>query len=286
VDEWVRADLASGIAPDVLARAQVVVHAAAETAGGFEAHERNSVGATRELLHAMAAAGVRRLLHISSISVLRPPRSPWECQGEQTPLAEDAAELGPYTWGKCGSEQLVSEARQRGEIEARIIRPAALIDSEHLEMPGLLGRRLFGRWHLGLGRPGLPFAVCDVTTAANAVAWCAAHFAEAPWVLNLIDPTIGTRAELLERFRKEGWRGRVIWTPISVLAGAATLARTAMGALKGERPQPMAIWSILRSRRYDPTLSRLVLQAAREPDQTLSREAREATVPSADVVHG
>jgi predicted dehydrogenase/nucleoside-diphosphate-sugar epimerase len=283
VEEWLRADLAGGIRPDALAGAQVVVHAAAETAGGFEAHERNSIGATQELLHAMAAARIRRLVHISSISVLRPPRSFWERQGEQTPLAVDPVELGPYTWGKCGSEQLVTAAAQRGEIEARIMRPAALIDWEHLDMPGLLGRRLFGRWHLGLGRPGLPFAVCDVRMAASAVAWCAAHFAEAPQALNLIDPSIRTRAELLDRFRQHGWRGRMVWTPISLLAGAAMLARTALGALKGERPQPMAVWSILRARRYDVTLSRRVLEAARAQAPAFSREPRGAAVSSAGV---
>jgi nucleoside-diphosphate-sugar epimerase len=247
VHEWVRADLADDIAPDVLAGAKVVVHAAAETAGGFEAHERNSVGATRELLRAMTAAGVRRLVHISSISVLRPPRGPfWERQGEQTPLAERPEQLGPYTWGRCASEQLVAAAQARGEIEARIIRPAALIDFRNLEMPGLLGRRLFGDWHLGLGRPGLPFAVCDVSTAGAVVAWCADRFAEAPPTINLFEPDLGTRAQLLDRFRRHGWRGRMVWTPISLLAGAAMSARLVMGVLKGERPQPLAIWSILR----------------------------------------
>ena len=58
VHEWVRADLAREIPADALAGAGVVVHAAAETAGGFEAHERNTVGVTRQVLGAMAAARV------------------------------------------------------------------------------------------------------------------------------------------------------------------------------------------------------------------------------------
>src|SRR6267143_1571120 len=133
----------------------------------------------------------------------------------------------------------------------------------------LLGRRLFGRWHLGLGRPGLPFAVCDVSTAAAAVAWCADRFVESPPIINLLDPTIRTRAQLLDRFREHGWRGRMMWTPISLLAGAAIAARFAMGLVRRERggaggAQPLAVWSILRSRRYDPALASTVLAAARE----------------------
>ena len=264
IHEWARADLANGIVPTVLAGATVVVHAAAETAGGFDAHERNSIGATRELLNAMTAAGVRRLVHISSISVLRPPKALGERQGEQTPLAERPEPLGPYTWGKCGAEQLVTEAQARGEIDARIIRPAALIDVTNPEMPGLIGKRLFNRWHLGLGRPGLPFAACDVSTAAAIVAWCADRFDEAPALLNLLDPSIRTRRQLLARFREHGWRGRMVWTPISLLAGGVMAARFVMGLLRRERAQPMAVWSILRPRRYDDAASSAAFAAARE----------------------
>ncbi len=278
--EWVRADLANGLGYDVLAGATVVVHAAAETAGGFDAHERNTIGATRELLRAMQAAGIRRLVHISSISVLRPPRPFWERQAEQTPLAQRSERLGPYTWGKCGAEQLVAAAQTAGRIEARIIRPAAFIDWTHLEMPGLLGRRLFGRWHLGLGRSGLPFAVCEVSTAATAVAWCADRFDEAPPIVNLIDPIISTRGQLLEQFRAHGWRGRVVWAPISVLAGAATAARFVMGLA------PLAVWSILRPRRYDAAMASRVLAAMHEHTSVAEPARRAIATPGVSRAYG
>jgi predicted dehydrogenase/nucleoside-diphosphate-sugar epimerase len=262
--EWVRADLAEEIAPSALAGAGVVVHAAAETAGGFDAHERNTVGATRQLLRAMAAAHVRRLVYVSSISVLRPPRSFWERQTEQTPGAAHSERLGPYTWGKCAAEVLVAAAHEQQEIQVRIIRPAALIDWEHIELPGLLGRRLFGRWQLGLGRPGLPFAVCEVGQAGAAVAWCADHFADAPPIVNLIDPAIRTRGQLVERFREHGWRGHVMWVPISLLAAAIMVARQAAALARRERARPLAVWSVLRPRRYDPAVATMVLAAASE----------------------
>jgi len=262
VHEWVRADLAEEVPAGALAGAAVVVHAAAETAGGFEAHERNSVGATRQLLRAMTAARVRRLVYVSSISVLRPPRTLWERQTEQTPLADHAERLGPYTWGKCAAEQLVVAAQQRQEIEARIIRPAALIDWENIELPGLVGRRLFGAWHLGLGRPGLPIAVCEVGRAGAAVAWCAEQFAAAPPVANLLDPTIRTRGQLLTRFRDHGWRGSMLWVPISLLAAAFGAVRFVMGLGRRERTRPLAVWSVLRPRRFDATVTTALLAAA------------------------
>ncbi|OLE37515.1 MAG: hypothetical protein AUG00_07950, partial [Candidatus Rokubacteria bacterium 13_1_20CM_2_70_7] len=225
--EWVRADLAQQVPPELLANADLVVHAAAETAGAFDAHQRNTVEATRALLQAMSERGVQRLVYISTISVLRPPRSPWEVQAEDTPMPERAAELGAYTWGKCEAEALVLEAQARGHIAARIIRPGALIDWDHIEFPGLLGRRLFGQWYLACGRPGLPFAVCHVRRASAVVAWCAQRFEEAPPAINLFEPAIATRGQLLELFRQRGFRGRMIWVPISLLAGAVVVARTA-----------------------------------------------------------
>lgn len=262
VHEWVRADLAAHVVPEVLADADVVVHAAAETHGSFDAHARNTVAVTRNLLDAMRQHGIRRLVYISTISVLRPPTSPWEVQTESTPMPEHAEPLGAYTWGKCRAEALVAHAEARGQIDARIVRPGALIDWEHLEFPGLLGRRLFGKWYMACGRPGLPFAVCDVRRAGEVVAWCAERFEEAPAVVNLFEPTIATRRRLVELFRKRGFRGRMIWVPISLLSSAVLLARTALALAQLRAPQRLRVFAVLRHRRYDPRLSNAVLAAA------------------------
>lgn len=263
--EWTRADLAAGCDAEVFAGADVVVHAAAETAGGYEAHQRNSIGATRNLLQAAAAAGVRQLVYVSSISVLRPPRTPWERQDETTPLPADAKPLGAYTWGKCEAERVVVQEGAALGIDTRIVRPAALVDWNRPELPGLIGRRLFGSWHLGLGRPGLPAAVCDVRRAAAVIAWCATRFANAPAVLNLIDPRIRTRGELLARFRARGWRAHVVWTPIPLLVGAMHAVRTFLALLRRRRPAPLAAWAILRPRRFRTVLAERVLLAAAAP---------------------
>jgi len=282
VSEWVRADLAAEISPAVFAGATVVVHAAAATAGGFDAHGRDSVEATRQVIRAMTAAGVRRLVYVSSLSVLQPPRSGRERQDEGTPLATRAERLGPYTWGKCAAEELVAAAHARHELVARIVRPAALFDWEDIEVPGLVGKRLFGHWHLGLGRPGLPFAACEVGMAGAAIAWTAEHFGEAPPVVNLIDPTIDTRGRLVELFRANGWRGRFIWVPIRLLAGAVMALTRALALARREPAPRLSVWSVLRPRRYDSTVSARVLAAAQEHHPTQA-EQPEQTAGAAEV---
>jgi len=263
VHEWIAADLSTGLSPDALAGADVVVHAAAETAGGYDAHQRNTVDATRHLLHAMNQAGVRRLVLVSSLSVLRPPRTPWEQQDERTPRPGNPRPYGAYVWGKSLQEETVEREAASLGIATRVIRPGALIDWEEPELPGLMGRHLFGRWHLGLGRPSLPIAVCDVARCAEAIAWCATHFDRAPAVLNLFDPEMATRGALVRRLRARGWIGRVVWVPISLISAGLVVAQTAMALLHGRMPGRLAVWSILRPRRYDARLTTSVLEAAR-----------------------
>jgi nucleoside-diphosphate-sugar epimerase len=258
----VGADLGNGLAPEAVAGADVVVHAAAETAGGYAEHQRNTIDATRNLLRAMHAAGVSRLVLVSSLSVLEPPRTAWDRQDEGTPHPRDARPLGAYTWGKCGQEELVTREAPALGIATRIVRPGALIDWRDPILPGLMGRRLLGRWHLALGRPGLPIPVCGLDRCAEAIAWCAAHFDEAPPVLNLFDPALATRGAVLARLRASGHDGRMLWVPISVLAAGLTVARTALSLARGRRPERLAAWSVLRPRRYDSRLSSAVLEAS------------------------
>ena len=263
VHEWVRADLSRGVPSAALSGAAVIVHAAAESTGGFDEHRRNSIDATRAVLRAMPAAGVTRLVYISSLSVLSPPRTPWERQDEHTALVPPGArQFGAYTWGKTEAERIVdAEAAPLG-IETRTIRPAALVDWSNPDMPGLVGRQLFGRWHLGFGRPGLPFAACDVETAASVVASAVEQFYTTAPIVNLIDPDIRSRGQLLDKFRSHGWRGRMLWMPISVFAVIFSTVRIGIGVLKFKRPAPMAVWSLFRPRRFDTALAQRAIEAA------------------------
>ena len=198
----------------------------------------------------------------SRLSVVRPPRGVWERQDEATPRPTHSRRYGPYTWGKCEQEALVEDRARAFGIQVRIVRPGALLDPASPDLPGLVGRRLFGDWHLGLGRPGLPIAVCDVASCAAAIAWCAAHFDEAPRVVNLFDPRVRTRRELLSRLRTRGWTGRMLWVPIGVVAAGLSAAQAGLSILHGRWPSYQSAWSILRPRRFDSNLSCQLLTVA------------------------
>ncbi len=263
IHEWIRADVSRAIPPGAFDGVHAVVHAAAATSGGFSAHQRHSVDSARRVVDAAAAAGVRRLVHISSISVVRPPFGYGEVQDESTPMADEAQTLGAYTWGKCASEALLVERAAAAGVPVRVIRPAALTDRRRPELPGLAGKRLFGPWHLFLGRPSHAFAACDVELAAEAITWSVECFDEAPPVVNLFDPSIDTRGSLIRQLRTDGWRGRGVWVPISWLSIAVKGITGALSIGRGHKPAGPNVWQVLRPRRFDSAVSTRVFDAMR-----------------------
>jgi nucleoside-diphosphate-sugar epimerase len=232
----------------------------------------------------MEQANVRRLIYISSLSVIEPPRGIRQIQTESSPLATNAERFGAYTWGKREAEALVQQRADGGLVDARILRPGALVDMRFPEAPGLLGRRLFGNWYLGFGRSALPLPTCDVRAAAEAVAVCAEQFDEVPTVINLFDPDLRSRRDLLRSFRATGWRGRFVWVPISALAAAVWILTRSLATLQGRKSSAPAVWAVLRPRRFDPARSASLFRAmaasrsvATGQDESASREIHVTT---------
>jgi predicted dehydrogenase/nucleoside-diphosphate-sugar epimerase len=283
VDEWVRADISRGVPSDAFRDVFAVVHAAAATSGGFGVHQRGSIDSAAQVTDAAIAASVRRFVHVSSLSVLSPPRSYGELQNELTPLARNSRWLGPYAWGKTESEHVVVTHATAARLPLRIIRPAALTDRREPELPGLAGRRLFDRWHLLLGRPSHAFAACDVDLAAQVIAWTVADFDDAPPVLNLLDPGMSTRDALLRRMRKDGWRGHGVWVPIWMLAAGITTAKWVLSTLTGKRGERMDVWQVLRPRRLDASTSERVIAATLRPVPAPARRSDGADLSRDDL---
>ncbi len=128
--EMRRADLADRIAlaAGFVGSDAVVSNAALFSLGNrrWEDHQRANVQGTRNVIEAIADAGVRRVVHVSSVAVYRRHR-PF--------IDEDAPQLGAdtrrtatnaYSISKAVSEQLAWQlAGQRG-LELTVVRPCAI----------------------------------------------------------------------------------------------------------------------------------------------------------------
>lgn len=220
--EYVAHDLSQPLPSDLFEGVDVVVHCAAATSGGWDAHQRHSVHATENVLRAAAGAGVRRMVHVSSVAVLaRPPRG--ESLREESPLVEDAASAGPYVHGKLASEQLAVRLADGLGVELRIIRPGAIVDWEAYDPPGRLGRRI-GNWFVAVGRPREEMGVVDLEFAAATLAWLALEEDAAPALLNLIAPAPPTRRALVDRLRRDNPTLKVVWVPRALIVPALNVA--------------------------------------------------------------
>jgi predicted dehydrogenase/nucleoside-diphosphate-sugar epimerase len=256
--EYIVGDLARGLSADAFDGIESIVHCAAETGGGKSEQQRNSIAATRLLIEGGAAAGVKTVVHISSLAVIKPGNG--RMVDENTPVDAGNLERGPYVWGKAESEVLAQRlGRERG-IQVKVIRPGPLVDYADFQTPGRLGREV-GPWYVAIGGRHTPLSVLDVTTAARVIRSYMDDFASAPDVVNLVESPAPTRGDLVARMRESRPDLKTIWFPsllLRMLSGPAKLAqRWLMGASK-----PLDLYAAFASERYKPDVAAAVIEKA------------------------
>lgn len=256
--EYITADLAKPLTSALFEGIDSVIHAAAETAGSWEQHQHNSIDATDHLIRAAAAAGVRRLVHVSSVAVLSQPTFGRPVT-DDTPLESQSRKYGPYVWGKLESEHLAAKLGQELPIEVKIARPGPLVDFGNFEPPGRLGRRI-GNFFVAVGAPGDRLAMTDVAFAARTIIWMLDSFDVAPGSVNVLNPDLPTRRDAVKLLRRMNPDLTVIWLPMALLLPLSWVAVIAQKVLHPRRPA-MNLAKAFASPRYDT--ARIAFVAAR-----------------------
>ena len=208
--DYVHADLGQEIPSSATEGIRTVIHCAAETSGGWEAHQRNSIDATERLLRAAASRGVQTFVHVSSVAVVswdRPSPIP-----DDAPLHSKSRSLGPYVWGKLESERTVTSLSAELGITVRVVRPVPLVNWDRYSPPGRLGRRV-GNLFVAVGRPGERVTVASAEHAARGTLAAALHPQETPQAMNLVPASSPTRRFLIERLKETNPEVRIIWLP-------------------------------------------------------------------------
>jgi predicted dehydrogenase/nucleoside-diphosphate-sugar epimerase len=243
--DYLEADLAEGLSAEALHGIEVVIHCAAETSGGWDAHERNSVGATEKILTAAADVGVRNVVYISSVAVLAGP----DPLTETSPL-ETGEAAGPYVWGKAQAERRARALGTELGLKVTILRPGAIVDWRQFDPPGKLGRRL-GNLFVAVGSGNDTLGVVDVVDVARVAVWAALSGDEAPDVLNVVDPDLPDKRHLVRHLRQSNPGLRVVWVPRGILW---PLSWMAIGLQKFLRPTVPAVnvAKVFARRAYDP----------------------------------
>lgn len=258
--EYVLGDVAVALPDSVFNGVTTIAHLAAETYGGQEAHERNTIGATRILLEAAAKHGIKRFLHTSSIAVLKPSRTFGRALREDSPVDADNLGRGPYVWGKAAAERMVTEFCKTQAIEQRQIRLGPLVDFSSFGAPGRLGREV-GPLYVAMGMPTSRMSVCDVRTASNVIRYYIENFEGVPPMLNLVESPQPTRGALVKRLRAARPDLSVMWLPLSVVWVLSGLLKLVLRLLKPGK-KPLDLYSAFVSERYNADLAARVIGQA------------------------
>lgn len=219
--------------PEAFEGVDGVVHAGARvsTSGSWEEFEAANVTATGAVIRMAAAAGARRIVHVSSLSVYAVPNDGAVVR-EDDPYDEGAGERGFYARSKQAADRLAMAAI-RGGAPVTVVRPGLLYG------PGRaapLGRRVIrlGPFLVALASPGYLLPLAYVDNVADAVALALTTDRAAGRAYTIVDAHVPQRQHL-DRYRElSGDRRIPLYPPLGIVRAAASGAERA-AALLGRR---------------------------------------------------
>lgn len=258
--EYKKLDLSKDTLAECLRGVFTVVHCAAETAGPLEAHEENTVMATKNLLNACHEIGIHRFIHISSIAVLQ---SSNHILDEQSPVDFGNISRGPYVWAKAEAEKAIFEMDNSGGLETKILRLGPLIDYDEFVAPGRLGKEI-GTIFVAVGNKKSALYVCRVQLAAQVINGYLKQFDSTPKILNLVEPNPPNRADLVKRIIKDRPDIRAFWLPLWVLRMANPFLKLAQRAILHSK-KPIDICAAFTSEKYSTHKATLVINQLLRP---------------------
>lgn len=192
-------------------------------------HAVNVTG-TENVCRAAQAAGVKRLVHVSSTSVYK--------QGLGVPVDETAPLApppDPYAVTKAAGDSLVQRLIAEEQLPASIVRTTTIFGPGDDLNFGRIAQRLLAGTSIVIGSGGNRVPVAFVDDVVQGLLLVLEHEA-AGEIYNITDDRCPTQAELLQEIADQvGARPPRIHVPYRLLYGAAYLAERLAHATRSER---------------------------------------------------
>jgi nucleoside-diphosphate-sugar epimerase len=202
---------------------QLVVHSAARvaTTGTWEEFASANVRGTRRVIAAAVAAGVERIVHISSLGVYAVPRDGITVT-EDSAYESEADARGHYSRSKLAADRVALYAAAKG-APVVVLRPGLLYG------PGrrpALARQSFtvGPYKLLLARRDYPLPMTHIDNVADAVVLAARSADAVGQPFTVVDDNVPQR-DYVQLYREvSGERWRPFYLPVGLVASAAAVA--------------------------------------------------------------
>ena len=225
-----------------------VYHLGAAMRGGTADFQSGTVAGTGNVVDAALKHGIRRLIHISSITVLDYAGHRGGPMTEDSPMDPYPEWRGAYTESKTAAEGIVLDGIAKG-LPATVVRPGQIFGPGGEMFPPYGTISLAGRWVVvGSGEIALPLVYIDdvvdaLLLAAHRNDVCGKTF-------QLVDSERLTQRQYIDRCREHlGEKIRVVHVPRLVFYAAGAVAE-ALGALLG-RSFPLSRYRVASIRGID-----------------------------------
>ena len=214
-------DLGDPAAVDCALRdVDTVYHIGAAMKGGPADHESATVTGTRNVVDSALKHGVRRLVHVSSITILDYAGHRGTPVNESSPVEPHPKRRGAYTESKLVAEQIVLEGIRKG-LPATILRPGQIFGPGAENVPPYGTIAIAGRW-IVIGSGNIPLPLVYVDDVVDAMLLAAHRDGVCGKIFQLVDPVRLTQRQYLDHCRAHlGGRIRVQYLPRPVLVAAA-----------------------------------------------------------------
>jgi nucleoside-diphosphate-sugar epimerase len=221
---------------EAVAGVDVVLHLAAGMRGSAADMVMNTVVTSRNLLDAAVAAGVRRIVLVSSFAVYGADKLRRRGMvDENAPLEAHPEWRDPYAYAKLRQERLFHEYQQRYGFELIVMRPGVIYGPGGGEFSARVGIQLPGIFlHCG-NRNLLPLTYVENCADAIAIA------AEAPQpsaneIYNVVDDDLPTSKSYLRDYRKSVRPLRTISIPYPVTLALSRVCEWYSRKSQGQLP--------------------------------------------------
>lgn len=181
--------------------AHQVFHIGAAMRGSPRAFEAGTVWGTRNIVDACLKHATKRLVYVSSLSVLdHAGRDPQAKVDEQSALEPEAQRRGAYTQTKLTAENLVRTAIRERQLPAVIIRPGQIFGpgAERVTPNGTIA--IAGRW-IAVGKPTQTLPLVYIDDVVDALLLAADSARALGHTINVVDPATITQGAYLERVK-------------------------------------------------------------------------------------
>ncbi len=207
---------------DALKNVDAVIHLAAVMQGSQQ-HEQ-TLSATKNLIEAMNLAGVKKLVGVSSISVLDyVSANAMSCIDENTSINSNDAQLGPYALMKRDQEAML-RAWKKPERSITILRPGLVYSDQELS-DAHVGFKMFAVSHRGK----VPLVHVD-SVASAAIAACT--LTSELETLHLINEDAPSQSDYISALKARGSINKKItlpWAFYALLMGCVRLPLSIIG---------------------------------------------------------